>query len=360
MSDPDQEEMRRKRLARLSAMGGGAESSPVVGEKEKTSTSPVTTDMEVDSQPQPSLKSGASQISLDFDSGIETMEIETDKSTLSPTKRNRTTSSANYESSPGQILSSLQTILSVTLPGSDSSSPQGSLSCPQALSLAPKLAHSDLVGVVLAEAVSTQSPPVSVRYLASCHSRHRAEEAQCGKRGTVPPLSTILSSTRSQIVSTLSSVLRGVWSGPPSTTTSPLYPLLTEEQFPPDLLQDLVNLLAPNPAALSAVFSPLLQHSLAETRRVRVVTSRYQAPLLSLTRLAEVRLSSGSRPIADLLVHQPQWVPAEVTQAGGLEIASLSFLGRQDIAPSTTLCHILLHRSFPLSLSVPRGRSRCG
>lgn len=326
MSDPDQEEMRRKRLARLSAMGGGAESSPVVGEKEKTA-SPVATDMEVDSQPQPSLKSGASQISLDFDSGIETMEIETDKSTLSPTKRNRTTSSANYESSTGQILSSLQTILSVSLPGSDSSSPQGSISCPQAFALAPKLAPSDVVGAVLAEAVSTQSPPVSVRYLVSCHSRHRAEEAQCGKRGTVPPLSSILTSTRSQIVSTLSSVLRGVWSSTPSTSSSPLYPLLSEEQFPPDLLQDLVTLLAPDSAALNTVFSPLLQQSLAETRRGRVVTSRYMAPLLSLTMLAEVRLSSGSRPIADLLVTQPQWLPAEITQAGGLEIVGLSFIG---------------------------------
>ena len=208
--NPDQEEMRRKRLARLSAMGCVAETSPVVGEKEKASASPVATDMEVDSQPQPSLKSGASQISLDFDSGIETMEIETDKSTtLSPTKRNRTTSSANYESSPGQIFASLQTILSVSLPGSDSSSPQGSLSCPQAFSLAPSsLAPSDLVGAVLAEAVSAQAPQSSVRYLVSCHSRHRSEEAQCGKRGTVPPLSTILTSTKSQIVSTLPIIRR--------------------------------------------------------------------------------------------------------------------------------------------------------
>ena len=55
-------------------------------EKEEASVSPVTTDMEVDSQPQPSLKSGASQNNLDFDSGLETMEIETDKcTTMSPT-----------------------------------------------------------------------------------------------------------------------------------------------------------------------------------------------------------------------------------------------------------------------------------
>ena len=327
--NPDQEEMRRKRLARLSAMGGGgAETSPVVGEKEKPVASTVT-DMEVDTQSQPSLKSGASQISLDFDSGIETMEIETDKSTtLSPTKRNRTTSSANYESSPGQILASLQTILSVSLPGSDSSSPPGALSCPQTLTLASSLAPSDLVGAVLGEVVSGQTAQASVRYLVTCYARHRTEEAHCGKRGTVPPLSTILSSTKNQIVSTMASVLRGVWSGPPPTNTSPLYPLLTEEHFSPDLLQDLVSHLGSDQAALSSVFSPLLQHCLAETRRVRVVSSRYLAPLTVLTRLVEVRLSSGARPLADLLVTQPQWIPSEITQAGGLEMVGLSFLGK--------------------------------
>jgi len=125
MSDPDQEEMRRKRLARLSSLGGG-------GEKEKTSPAaapppPVpalsppalkspanekpapSQKMEVDSQSS-SLKGGASQVSLDFDSGIENMELEEGMgaegtSTISPTKRNRTSSSANYEVTPGQALS---------------------------------------------------------------------------------------------------------------------------------------------------------------------------------------------------------------------------------------------------------------
>ena len=45
-------------------------------------------------------------------------------------KGNPTTSSANYESSPGQILSSLQTVLSVSLPGSEAGSPPGVILCP--------------------------------------------------------------------------------------------------------------------------------------------------------------------------------------------------------------------------------------
>ena len=45
-------------------------------------------------------------------------------------KGNRTTSSANYESTPGQIVSSLQTVLSVSRPGSEAGSPPSIILCP--------------------------------------------------------------------------------------------------------------------------------------------------------------------------------------------------------------------------------------
>ena len=319
--NPAQTEMSRNRLTLQTAPGGGAATSQVV---EKAFLSSTTTDMEVESQP--SIKLGASQTKLVFDSSIETIEIESDNP-LSFTNRNSTTSSANYElPSPGLILATLQTILSV--PEADYTSPQGSLSCPRAFSIASPSAHPDLVGEILAGAVSLQSPETSVRYLVSCHSRHRSVEAQFGKRGKVPPLLTVLTSTKNQIVCTLLIILRGVWSSSPPSNISPLYSLLNEEQFPYDLLLDLVSLLCCDPAALSKVFSPLLQHCLTETRMGKVVSSNYLVPLISLTRLAEVRLSSGSRSLADLLVPQPQWIPSEITQTWGLEVAGLSFLGK--------------------------------
>ena len=46
----------------------------------------------------------------------------------SPRPSRGTTSSANYESSPGQFLSSLRTVLSVSLPGSEADSPPGVIS----------------------------------------------------------------------------------------------------------------------------------------------------------------------------------------------------------------------------------------
>ena len=87
MSDPDQEEMRRKRLARLSALGGEKEKQEMVpGATSPTATSPTkplaTTPltpvqkMEVDPGQSCGLKARTSQVSLDFDSGIENMELD--------------------------------------------------------------------------------------------------------------------------------------------------------------------------------------------------------------------------------------------------------------------------------------------
>ena len=208
MSDPDQEEMRRKRLARLSAMsGGGGGGSPVLAEKDKTSPAAMETEVAV--------VVAARQTSLEFDSGIENMEVEASQ-VSSPTKRNRTSSSANYESSPEQILSSLQRVLSISLPGSEPGTPPGSLSCPQASSLTSLLSPSDLVGPLLAEVSSQQAPAVAVKYLVTAATRLGQEESLCGKRSLVPPLSSVLSSARAQIVLSLSQVLRSQ----PSTAQS--------------------------------------------------------------------------------------------------------------------------------------------
>ena len=72
------------------------------------------------------------------------------------------TSSANFESSPGQILSSLQTMLSVSLLGSEAGSPPNVISL---CLLSNHVAAMDLAGPVLTEPVSQQSMAVAARYL---------------------------------------------------------------------------------------------------------------------------------------------------------------------------------------------------
>merc|ERR1719347_457236 len=68
-------------------------------------------------------------------------------------------------------------------------------------------------------------------------------------------------------------------------------------------------------------------------QRSRLVNSRFQVPLLSLTRLIETRLTSWTRPVADLLVSLSNWLPDSLTPAAGAEVGNLSFLG-PFLAPS--------------------------
>ena len=77
----------------------------------------------------------------------------------------------------------------------------------------------------------------------------------------MPPLSTVLSVTMTQIVSTLARLPQWVWHpGHTPAFQSALYPILTDDMFPPDLLQELVLLLVPDTEAFLTVFGPLLQH----------------------------------------------------------------------------------------------------
>ena len=109
----------------------------------------------------------------------------------------------------------------------------------------------------------------------------------------VPPLSTVLSVTMTQIVSTLASLLQGAWHpGHTPASQSALCPLLTDDMLPMDLLQELVSLLTLVTAAFLTVFGPLHWCSTA------------QWP------------TSWSHPTTGLL-----------TLTGGAEIVSLSFLG---------------------------------
>ena len=52
--------------------------------------------------------------------------------------------------------------------------------------------------------------------------------------------------------------------------------------FPPDLLQELVSLLAPDTAAFFTVFSPLVQHCQQEAASTKLASPKFQSPLLSL------------------------------------------------------------------------------
>ena len=111
----------------------------------------------------------------------------------------------------------------------------------------------------------------------------------------------VLSVIMTQIVSTLATLLQGAWHlGHTPASQSALYPHLTDDMFPPDLLQELVLLLAPDLATFLAVFGPLVQHCQQEAASTNLVSSK--SLLLSLSKLMDVKTSLGSRPVANLLV----------------------------------------------------------
>ena len=164
--------------------------------------------------------------------------------------------------------------------------------------LASQVVVTDLAAPMLAEPVSQQS----VKGLLGI---------RCGKQSLVLPLSSVLSVTMTQIVSTLASLLQGAWHpGHTPAFQSALYPLLTDDMFLLDLQQELVSLFAPDLASFLAVFSPLMQHCQQETASTKLVSSMLQSLLLSLSKLVDMdaKTSSGSRPVADLLVSSEHWL----------------------------------------------------
>ena len=105
----------------------------------------------------------------------------------------------------------------------------------------------------------------------------------------MPPLSTVLSVTMTQIVSTLARLPQWAWHpGHTPVFQSALYPILTDDMFPPDLLQELVLLLAPDTAAFLTVFSLLVQHCHQEAASTKLVSPKFQSLLLFLSKLMDM------------------------------------------------------------------------
>ena len=100
----------------------------------------------------------------------------------------------------------------------------------------------------------------------------------------MPPLSTVLSVAMTQIVSTMARFPQWAWHlGHTPVFQSALYLILTDDMFPPDLLQELVSLLALDTAAFLTVFSPLVQHCQQEAASTKLVTLKFQSLLFSLS-----------------------------------------------------------------------------
>ena len=127
--------------------------------------------------------------------------------------------------------------------------------------------------------------------------------------------------------------------------------------FPPDLLQELVSLLTPDTAAFLTVFSLLVQHCQQEAASTKLVSPKFQSPLLSLSKLMDVKTSSGSRPVAvaNLLVSSDHWLADPGWLAGRRLSASPSWASSSSPPSSwwrTWLWRTSSSRGRPCQLSV--------
>ena len=106
--------------------------------------------------------------------------------------------------------------------------------------------------------------------------------------------------------------------------------------FPPDLLQELVLLLALDMAAFLTVFSLLVQHCQQEAASTKLVSPKFQSPLLSLSKLMDVKTSSGSCPlaVANLLVSSNNWL-ADPGWLAGQRSSAFPFWASSSSQPSS-------------------------
>ncbi|TRY79837.1 hypothetical protein TCAL_10916 [Tigriopus californicus] len=306
--DPDQDEIRRKRLARLGGAGSAGANRAQGGDKDQETpkktdqegsnngssasggdqiteeavqsmdTSPVKSesgvkrhnlveahiskseasfglanapavDIKADTVQNQSMETGASQdggavissqISNDFDSGVETM-MEVDEATSQGSgcgsekkefveKRQRTSSSASYEVTPKQLRNSLENIFRVKL--CSSSSPSSNLDLSDTTQIHKDLAdeqvcYNDVIADILTEVIfimteGTYPPGVAkksaaslqdsiVAYLFNCYERIAEEERTYKKRASIPVVSDLMTSALTQVLQFTSLVLQNVF-----------------------------------------------------------------------------------------------------------------------------------------------------
>jgi len=389
MSDPNQEEIRRKRLARLA---GGSDPSPTSPSptsppapepqiKELDAAAPMDEDeksivMRSQSSSQMDISNDGETKQEDTksneDSGVETMEIDDKTDSETPVierkeaeKRKRTSSSANYEVTDEQVLGTLQTIFAVKLPKAATSAPDSNLNLPDtAAFLALKTAEneescpqdidwkeliSDILTEVMLKMANGQYPPIVSKettnrnmntlinemtsYLMQCYARSHQEEKDQKKRATVPPLSDALLYSRTQIINYTSLVIQGIFDPDaphPKLPHSPLYkPLMDTSIMPAGFIVDLITITSNNGwEEFKTVFSPLITCLVMEGRSSSIVDATYRPSLMALTELCEIKVGTNNRPICQLLIEMEEWLPAEVAQGcGGREMTAVSILG---------------------------------
>ncbi|XP_064642091.1 ubiquitin conjugation factor E4 B-like [Lineus longissimus] len=352
---------------------------------EKPTTTPVSTPKQSASSEEQSMevdscdKGALSQV--DFDSGIETMEVD-EVEQRHEGKRKRDASFGS-EATEEQVLTSIGRVFQVSWREKETDT----LYLPELAEREQAYQdHSDLISQIVVEAleqmtIQKQNPfsqlakeskettkvlsaspmksfgssPSSVSHLQSkpkreflehcrpekcketelltyifdCYERVAIEERISPKRASSPPLSLTLSESRLQCVNHATLVLKGVFTEPRSPARpSLLLPFMLSHNLPRGFLMELISATSPDNKLFSDIFSPILQGLCQMVRQMSFDCDHFKQPLIALSELCEIKMTgSNQRPICNLIIQQPNWLPKPMTKDSGMEIQKLSFLG---------------------------------
>lgn len=166
-----------------------------------------------------------------------------------------------------------------------------------------------------------------INYLVDSYERVAGEERMAPKRASVPPMSDMLSSVRNQCVCHTSLVLQGGLTQPRSQAEmSLLLPYLLSHNLPRGFLSELIYTTHRDPDSFRKVFVPVLESLQRHVLTLSLDSDDYRDVLSTLSELVEVKCGSV-RPICNLMVKLSNWLPDVFSQASGMEVAKLSFLG---------------------------------
>ncbi|KAI0243357.1 Ubiquitin conjugation factor E4 B [Lamellibrachia satsuma] len=167
-----------------------------------------------------------------------------------------------------------------------------------------------------------------INYLLDCYERVSLEERNSPKTASGPGMCELLSEVRGQCVGHATLVLHGRFSQDRigNRSMSLLLPFLLNDNLPPAFLSELVFRTSDDPDTFKHIFVPVLHGLVLTMRHLSFDTHDYKQPLMVLSQLCDIKVGN-TRPLCNLIVRQSNWLPEPVTQAIGMELEKLSFLG---------------------------------
>lgn len=166
-----------------------------------------------------------------------------------------------------------------------------------------------------------------INYLLDCYERAGVEERTAPIKASIPPMSVTLSTIRSQCICHSILVLQGTLTQPRSKGgMSILLPYLLSHNLPRGFLSELIQTTCHDKNTFSMVFTPVIQSLVRLIQTLSLDNDDYRDPLIVLSELCEIK-SGNSRPICSLIAQQTNWIPDTLSQAAGMEMEKLSFLG---------------------------------